>query len=197
MDMNNTLTVVDTQNVNGAKSELESLGTGLQGQTSIEEHRLTQLRQHMKDLKNNNQGWLNRLMLPKEDKEMLRLYGEKQLEAAQIVLDTQNKALNAICEGQLSFVREVVNTLLQTGRSGLKGAAATIFSENTLAMQATLTRISREFYTVMENHYRDAERRMPFIQKQMMAEIDLMMAKWNEDTVSIQNDYSKILQERI
>jgi len=79
----------------------------------------------------------------------------------------------------------------------LKGAAATIFRENALAMQATLTRISREFYTVVENHYRDAENRLPFIKEHMLAEIELMMKKWQADTSAIQNDYSKILQERV
>lgn len=197
MEPNNTNTTIDTQNVNEAKSELETLGSGLQGQTAIEEHRKGQLMQHMKDLKENNQGWLNRLMLPKEDKALLRAYGEKQLEAAQIVLGNQNKALAAICEGQVSFIREVVNTLLQTGRSGLKGAAATIYKENALAMQATLTRISSEFYTLVENKYRDAEKRLPFVQKQMMQEIELMMRKWSEDTVSLQNDFSTILQEKV
>ena len=193
----NTLSFIDAQNVNGAKSELESLGSGLQGQTSVEEHRVNHLKDHLNNLKENNQGWLSRLMLPKEDKAMLKLYGEKQLQAAQVVLENQNKALNAICEAQLSFIREVVNTLLQTGRSSLKGAAATIFKENALAMQSSLTRISREFYTVVENHYRDAEKRLPFIQKHMLAEIELMIAKWEEDTKAIQYDYSKILQERV
>lgn len=197
MEQNNINTIVDTQNVSEAKSELEILGSGLQEQTSIEEHRKRQLMQHMKDLKENNQGWLNRLMLPREDKALLKAYGEKQLEAAQIVLGNQNKALAAICEGQVSFIREVVNTLLQTGRSGLKGAAATIYKENALAMQATLTRISSEFYTLVENKYRDAEKRLPFVQKQMMHEIELMMRKWSEDTVSIQNDFSTILQEKV
>ena len=196
MEQNN-ITFVDTQNISEAKSELETLGSGLQSQTSIEEHRKGQLIEHMKDLRDNNQGWLNRLILPKEDKALLKAYGEKQLEAAQIVLATQNKALSAICEGQVAFIREVVNTLLQTGRSGMKGAAATIYKENALAMQATLTKISGEFYTLVENKYRDAEKRLPFVQKQMMQEIEMMMRKWSEDTVSIQNDFSTILQERV
>ena len=59
MEPNNTNTTIDTQNVNEAKSELETLGSGLQAQTAIEEHRKGQLMQHMKDLKENNQGWLN------------------------------------------------------------------------------------------------------------------------------------------
>lgn len=189
--------MVETQNVNEAKSELETLGSGLQEQTGIEEHRKSQLMQHMKDLKENNQGWLNRLTLPKEDKAMLKAYGEKQIEAAVIVLGNQNKALAAICEGQVSFIREVVNTLLQTGRSGLKSAAAAIYKENALAMQATLDRISREFYSLVENKYRDAEKRLPFVQKQIIQEIELMMRKWTEDTVSIQNDFSTILQEKV
>lgn len=197
MEQNITNTFAGTQNVSEAKTELETLGSGLQEQTSIEEHRKGQLMKHMNDLKDNNQGWLNRLMLPREDKALLKAYGEKQLEAAQIVLGNQNKALAAICEGQVSFIREVVNTLLQTGRSGLKGAAATIYKENALAMQATLTRISSEFYTLVENKYRDAEKRLPFVQKQMMYEIEIMMRKWSEDTVSIQNDFSTILQEKV
>ncbi len=189
--------MVDTQNVNEAKSELQTLGSGFQEQTSIEEHRKEQLVKHIKDLKNNNQGWLDHIMLPREDKALLKAYGEKQLEAALIVLGNQNKALSAICEGQVSFIREVVNTLLQTGRSGMKGAAAAIYKENALAMQATLTRISSEFYTLVENKYRDAEKRLPFVQKQIEIEIELMMRKWSEDTVSIQNDFSTILQEKV
>jgi hypothetical protein len=195
--MEYTNTVVDTQNVNEAKSELEILGSGLQGQTSIEEHRKGQLMQHIKDLKNNNQGWLNRLLLPKEDKALLRAFGEKELEAAEIALGSQNKALAAICDGQVSFIKEVVNTMLKTGRSGLKGAAATIYKENALAMQSSITRISGEFYTLVETKYRDAETRLPFVQKQMMAEIELMMRKWSEDTLTIQNDFSTILQENV
>lgn len=197
MEQNNTNIMVDTQNVNEAKSELQTLGSGFQEQTSIEEHRKEQLVKHIKDLKNNNQGWLDHIMLPREDKALLKAYGEKQLEAALIVLGNQNKALSAICEGQVSFIREVVNTLLQTGRSGMKGAAAAIYKENALAMQATLTRISSEFYTLVENKYRDAEKRLPFVQKQIEIEIELMMRKWSEDTVSIQNDFSTILQEKV
>jgi len=189
--------MVDNQNVNETKSELETLGSDMQGQTALAEQRRSLLMQHVRDLKENNQGWINRLMLPKEDKALLKTYGEKQLEAAEIVLGNQNRALAAICDGQTSFIKEVVNTLLQTGRSGLKGAAAAIYQENALAMQATLTKISGEFYTLVENKYRDAEGRLPFVQKQMMLEIELMMRKWLEDIHSIQDDFSTILKEKV
>lgn len=197
METNNTFTTVDQHNVNEAKSELENLGSNLQGQTALEDHRKAVLLQHMKDLKSNNQGWVSRLMLPREDKAMLKVYGEKQIEAAEIVLGNQNASLQAICAGQVAFIKEVVNTLLKTGRSGLKGAAAAIYRENALAMQANLTRISSEFYTLVEGKYKDAQTRLPFVQKQAMAEIDLMMQKWNQDFVEIQNDYSTILQEKV
>ena len=127
MEINNTNTTTATQNVNETKSELEILGSGLQGGTAMEEQRKAQLMQHMKDLKDSNQGLLNRLMLSKEDKALLKLYGEKELEAVETVLGDQNKALAVIGDGQVKFIKQVVNTLLLTGRSGSKGGATAIY----------------------------------------------------------------------
>lgn len=191
------VTFEDQQNVEEAKSELQDLGSNLQGQTALEDHRKAVLIQHIKDLKDSNRGWVNRMLLPREDKQMLKVYGEKQIEAVEIVLGNQNEALNAVCSAQVAFVRQVCNVLLQTGRSGMQGAAAVIFRENALAMQVNLERIQREFYSLVEAKYHDAQNRLPFVQKQIMGEIDLMMQKWRQDGIRIQDDFSAILAEKV
>ncbi len=183
--------------VNGAKDELKILGSDLTGQTTIEGHRKTMLTRHVKDLRTSHQTWVSRLLLPKGEKEMLKIFDEKELEGIRIVLDGQNDALRVICASHVSFIKEVVNTMLKTGRSGLQSAASVIFKENALTMQTNLTRISNQFYNLLEAKYYDAEKRQPFVQKQIMNEIDIMIAKWNQDFMILQDDFSKILNEKV
>lgn len=187
----------ESKDVSVAKSELHSLNTGLHGQASQEDERKTNLMRHLEVLSQRNRGFLDRLALNKDEKALLKTYSEKQLEAADVILSGQNKALSAVCDAQVSFVKEVVNTMLKTGRSGLKSAAAGIYRENALSMQTAMDRISSEFYTLIEKKYLDAEKRLPFIQKQILSEIEMMMVKWQQDFELIQNDFSTILQEKV
>jgi len=193
----NTFTTPHYGNVDEAKDELKTLGSDLNDQTSLEGHRKTMLINHVKEVKANNQDWVSRLFLPKGEKEKLKILDEKELEGIRIVLDNQNEALRAICAAQVSFIKEVVNTMLKTGRSGMQSAASAIYKENALAMQNSLTQITNRFYDLLEAKYRDAEGRLPFIQKHITEDIETMMSNWQRDTMTLQNDFSNILNEKV
>lgn len=193
----NEISLHDNQNVNGAKSELQHLNAGMNTETSIQERRKAHLAKHIESLKENNNTFLSRLTLPKEDKALLRMYGEKQLEAAEIVLTGQNKALSVIAEGQLTFIKEVVNTLLSTGRSGMQSAAAVIYKENALEFQSRISDLTERFYHLIESKFVGLESRNPVVQKMILSEIDLMSNKWMSDTETLMNDFSKILSEKV
>lgn len=188
---------MNTENIQEAKNELQNLGTELTGKAGFLQRKETMLAMHIENIAKQNRTWLERMRLPKEDKLMLKEYAEKQQEALGVILTNQNKALNTICEGQVTFVKEVVNTLLKTGRAGLKAGADVIFMQLRNQRMAELQNLSREFYNLMEIKMADAEGRPQRLQEMKLREIDIDLQKWEGDYKKLQDEFSDILQEQV
>lgn len=185
------------EQLSSTKNELQTLGSGLQSQAGVEVKRKDVIVKHIRDLSETNSRWIDRLTLPRDDKALLKLYGEKQLEAAEKVLETQNKTISAICDAQLAFVKEALNVLIVTGRSGLQGAASAIFRENALALNKKLARMSYEFADLVEEKLHDAEKRSPNVRDMLLDEVSLMVEKWRANYERILDDFSRILEEKL
>ena len=185
------------EQLSSAKSELQTLGSGLQSQAGLEVKRKELIVKQLNELGQTNFGWVERLKLSREKKALLKLYAEKQLEAAEKVLETQNRTISAISDAQLAFVKEALNVLIVTGRSGLQGAASAIFQENALVLNRKLTGLSYEFADVIEGKLKDAEKRSPSVRSMLLEEVSLMMQKWHAEYERILEDFGRILDEKI
>jgi co-chaperonin GroES (HSP10) len=188
---------VNTENIQEATNELQNLGSELNGKAGFIQKKETILSRHIEDLATTNKTWIDRLMLPKEDKMMLKVYAEKQQEAVGIILSNQNKSLAAICGGQVTFVKEVVNTLLKTGRAGLKAGADVIFTEYRNQRAVKMERLANDFYNLIEVKLADAERRTQKLQDMKLREVDIDLQKWEEDYKLLQDEFSNILREQV
>ncbi|MEO6232102.1 MAG: hypothetical protein ABJB11_12525 [Ferruginibacter sp.] len=196
-NQNITRVNVNTENIQETTNELQNLGSELNGKAGFIQKKETILARHIEDLATTNKTWLDRLMLPKEDKMMLKVYAEKQQEAVGIILSNQNKSLAAICGGQVTFVKEVVNTLLKTGRAGLKAGADVIFTEYRNQRAVKMEKLANDFYNLIEVKLADAERRTQKLQDMKLREVDIDLQKWEEDYKLLQDEFSNILREQV
>ena len=188
---------VNTENIQETTNELQNLGSELNGKAGFIQKKETILARHIEDLATKNKTWLDRLMLPKEDKMMLKVYAEKQQEAVGIILSNQNKSLAAICGGQVTFVKEVVNTLLKTGWAGLKAGADVIFTEYRNQRAVKMEKLANDFYNLIEVKLADAEKRTQKLQDMKLREVDIDLQKWEEDYKLLQDEFSNILREQV
>ena len=198
MNSNNNGTMqMHDENISEGKLELQYLGSKMGGKTSVMVKKETMLQRHMEDMAARNKTWVDRLFLPAEERAMLKGYVEKQTEAVNIVLDNQNMALADMCSGQAAFVKEVVNTLLKTGRAGLKAGADLIFMEYRNQRFHKIESAGNEFYNQIERKMADAETRPERLKEMKFAEVDRDLKKWAEDYALLQDEFSDILKQQV
>lgn len=183
--------------VNEAKQELQNLNNGLQSQPGFEEKRKEIILRHVTDLNESTKNWFDRWMLKKEDKDLLRLYAQKEQEAAEIIMTNQNRALKAICKSQAEFVEEVCRTLLLTGQSGMKLGANSIFRENELTFYSKMMDLNNKFSDMVEVEFNDAGQRPQITQTMKLDQINGMMGKWKTGFDKLLDDFSSILDKNL
>lgn len=196
-EYNNNAVALHNDNINDNKLELQQLGSHMNGKTSFVAQKEAILDRHIQHIASRNKTWLDRMMLPAGDKAMLKCHVEKQTEAISIILDHQNKSLAALCGSQVTFVKEVVNTLLKTGRAGLKAGADLIFMEYRNQRAIKMETLTNEFYSLIERKLTDAEKRPGRLQEMKLREVDIDMRKWEEDYQLLQDEFSNILKEQV
>lgn len=185
------------ENLLQTTNQLQQLTSSLNGKPAFIQQKEAMLIRHLESISGSSKTWVDRMLLPKKERLMLKEYAEKQQEAASIILASQNKSLTAICEGQVTFVKEVVNTLLKTGRAGIKAGADVLFTQFRNQRTAELQKLSEEFYNLMEIKMADAERRPQRLQEMKLREIEIDLQKWAEDYHKLQDEFSAILQEQV
>ncbi len=186
-----------TENISDNKVELQNLGSQLNGKTSFIVQKQAILERHICSLASRNRTWVDRILLPMEERLMLKGYVEKQAEAVSIILEQQNKSLAALCGGHVTFVKEVVNTLLKTGRAGLKAGADLIFMEYRNQRAINMEKLTNDFYHLIERKIADAESRPERLQAMKLREVDIDLRKWEEDYQLLQDEFSNILKEQV
>ena len=194
---NNIVSKMADNNLDSSKHELHQMGDQLNGKTEMVAQKEAILEKHVRHLAERNKTWLDQLILPVADKEMLKGYAAKQTEAVNIILDSQNKSLAALCGGQVTFVKEVVNTLLKTGRAGLKAGADLIYVEYRNDRANKMELLTNEFYNLIERKFADAEKRPEKLQAMKLREIDNDLLKWEQDYQLLQDEFSNILKEQV
>ena len=185
-----------TEIIQETATELQDLGSEMTQTTSFTQRKQLLLSRHIDGLVNNNRSWISRIMLPTEDKAILKEYAEKQQEAANLIMTSQNKSLAALCGAQVTFVKEVVNTLLKTGRAGLKAGSDVIFTEYRNQRAQRIETLANQFYDLIEMKLRDAEGRPAQLQALKLKEVEIDLKKWEEDYILLQDEFSNILREQ-
>ena len=186
-----------TDNFSDNKMELQELGSKLNGKTSFIVQKQAILENHISNLASRNRTWIDRMLLPMAERLMLKGYVEKQAEAVNIILEQQNKSLAALCGGHVTFVKEVVNTLLKTGRAGLKAGADLLYIEYRNQRAINMEKLSHEFYDLIERKMADAENRPQRLQDMKMREVEIDLRKWEDDYQLLQDEFSNILKEQV
>jgi phage-related minor tail protein len=188
---------IHVENVSSNQAELKDLGSQLNGKTSFAAQKEALLTGHIESIAERNNSWIQRLSLSLQEKSMLDKYYQKQQQAVEVILDHQNASLVALCSGQVAFVKEVVNTLLKTGRAGLKAGSDLIFMDYRNQRAARMEILGMEFYDLMERKLEDAERRSPKLQELKLKEVAIDLKKWEEDYQLLQDEFSNILTEQV
>jgi hypothetical protein len=197
MQTDNAAAQLHTDNISKNQMELQNLGSQLNGKAGFVARKEEIMTAHIEALAKRNNSWIERMAMSSVEKEMLKGYVEKQKEALDIIHDNQNKALAALCGGQVAFIKEVVNTMLKTGRAGLKAGADMIFTEYKIQRAEKMEVLTQQFYNLIERKFADAEKRSPLLQEMKLKEIDMDIKKWNEDYELLLNEFSNILTEQV
>ena len=91
----------------------------------------------------------------------------------------------------------MVNTLLKTGRAGLKAGADLIYVEYRNDRANKMELLTNEFYNLIERKFADAEKRPEKLHAMKLREIDNDMQKWEQDYQLLQDEFSNILKEQV
>jgi hypothetical protein len=188
-------THVSNDDSSKARTELQSLDSNLQSRAGFEVLKMEQLERHLSDLKSSYSTWLSRLGLSQHDKALLEAREEKELEFARTFLTHQNQKLTIISHADVSFVAEVVKTLLRTGQAGLKGAAAALYREAMLNFQYRQSEASARFYADIERQYNEAAEMLPPIRHHILSQIDTSLRNWARACEKMQEEFISILEE--
>ena len=185
------------QFADNSMSVIKNHGDEHASKTSFLQRKESMIAKHVEEMANSNKSWLSRMMLNKDDKMLLREYGERQQEAVHIILSNQNKALGAISAGHVTMTKELVNTLLKTGRAGLKFNADVFFTELRNKRGIKMEEESVIFYDLMETKLADAARRQPPLQEMKMREVEMDMRSWEESYRKLLEEFGNILIEQV
>ncbi|MBK8493489.1 MAG: hypothetical protein IPL49_22115 [Saprospirales bacterium] len=177
-----TSSLPDTQSV---KNELPGLQFDMVLKTDFVQHQEEMLIKQIGQLCQKQANWSQRLMLSQGEREQLEVFWKRQQEALDSALQTRNQSLQAIREAHLSFIREVCNSLLLTGRSSLQVSVGIQFTEHSLQLRRSLEKLNESFWDLMEEKLRQADNREERIRSLILEQITHELNRWNEqyDTI--------------
>lgn len=185
------------QYADNSMATIKDQGEETTNKTGALQRKEAMIARHVEEIANSNKTWLSRMMLNKDDKHLLKEYGERQQEAVHIILSNQNKALGAISAGHVAMTKEVVNTLLKTGRAGLKVTSDVIFTELRNKRGISMERESVVFYDLMETKLADAARRQGRLQEIKLQEVELDLKSWEQSYRLLLEEFGNILLEQV
>lgn len=192
---NSSLPVIDR--ADNTQQELQQMQSTFS--QSVEQTRTKEgiLLDYVSQVQQKQQNWLDRLLLTEEEKALIKVHSQKQLEAVDILLGEQNKSIKAIAEANVRFVQEVCNSLLLAGRSGMQTAVRSIYRENALQLNTKMEALNTRFWDLVEIKMQDAASRPDKIQAFAYRQIDLMLEKWNEQYERILEEFNQLLNEKV
>ncbi len=151
----------------------------------------------VEDLSERQRHWLNRLGLSRQERQMLHTYWENQQAALGSAMQEHNRGMKAIGEAQVSFVREVCNSLLTLGRANLQFGRSVFYQEQSLQLHAALEEKNRAFWDLFEAKLKDAEERPEALRRLIYQQAERMLERWNQQFEDILDDFLALLRERV
>ncbi|MBL7794209.1 MAG: hypothetical protein JNK77_17900 [Saprospiraceae bacterium] len=180
-----------------AQQELQQLQDTFSQSVEHTRSKESVLLHYVSQVQEKQQHWLDRLMLTKEEKSLITVHSQKQLEAVDILLGEQNKSLKAIAEANVRFVQEVCNSLLLAGRSGMQTAVRSIYRENALQLNTRMEALNMQFWDLIETKLQNAGSRPDIVQQVIYKQVELMLLKWNEQYELILEEFNQLLNEKV
>jgi hypothetical protein len=179
------------------REELDSLHDNFRDQTADTGRQRAMLLEHVELVAQRQRRWLERLTLSPQEKEQLEKYHQRQTEAIDLILQARNQSLKAVGEAQTQFVREVCNSLLLAGRSGMQAAVRVIYTENALRLQERLEALTRQFWELIERKFEDAKERHPLIRQAAEKEAKAMVERWSAQYDAILDEFALLLEDKV
>jgi hypothetical protein len=170
----------DIQSATEPKVELEKMQSHAAGSAELIQKKQTYLVKRVEEANRKSQSLLGRLSMSKSEKELAQVHMEKQTDTLETIMDQHNLSIKAIAQSQTTYLRELCNALLLTGRSGLQRSVKIIYSENFVALTTQLDELGNEIFDLVERKLNDMSQRPSQLQKMMMDQIETLMSKWDK-----------------
>ena len=154
------------------------------------------LKRYAEMIHQQQKSWIQRLVAPPEEKELLSTFLEKQNEALEDTLQDRNKGLRIIGDAQLSFIDEVCKSLLISARSQVQLNRSTTYMERSVALNERLSDLNVKFAELVERQMQHAASMSERMQEVQYRQIDDMLSRWNETYTELLDDFADIVRQR-
>ncbi|NBC05744.1 MAG: hypothetical protein GVY26_00950 [Bacteroidetes bacterium] len=154
------------------------------------------LKRYAETIHQQQKSWIQRLVAPSEEKELLSTFLEKQNEALKDTLEDRNKGLRIIGDAQLAFIDEVCKSLLVSARSQVQLNRSTVYMERSMALNEHLSHLNVRFAELVEQQMQNAASMSERMRKVHYRQIDDMLSRWNETYTELLDDFAAIVRQR-
>lgn len=178
-------------------ADIEKPGQHFQQYSEYAQQSRWMLIKQVNDIQERQKSWLGKLGLSQSERQMLQTYWDHQQEALGTAMQEHNRGMKAIGEAQVSFVREVCNTLLMQGRANLQFGRSVQYQEQSLQLHAVLEEKNRRFWDIFEEKIKDAQSRPEYLRSAIMKQAEAMLDRWNQQFEDILNDFLAVFKERV
>lgn len=179
------------------EADFSHLAGHFQQYTEQAQQRQALLIKQVEDLHERQRHWINRLGLTQQERRMLQTYWLNQQTALESAMQEHNRSMKAIGEAQVTFVREVCNSLLTLGRANLQFGRSVLYQEQSLQLHAALEEKNRAFWDLFEAKVKDAEDRPEGVRRLIYQQAERMLERWNQQFEDILDDFLALLRERV
>jgi hypothetical protein len=196
-DYNYSQNTFDKQSANETKVELERMQNNTTGAVDVMQKKQDFLVKRVEDANRKSQTFFGRLTMSKSAKELAQVYLEKQTNTLETVMDQRNLCIRAIAQSQTTYIREMCNALLLTGRSGLQTSVKSIYTENFLVLSTQLDDVGNEILDLVERKLDDLSKRPQQLQIMMMDQVNTLMSKWDKLYDEILESFVKLQNQGV
>lgn len=154
------------------------------------------LNQHVENIRSRQMHWLNRMLASPEEKQMLDTFWKRQNEALDQVLSGRNASLKIIGEAQLSFIREVCDSLLISTRSQVQLNRSASYQQRFLELNTQLDTLNDAFFELVSRKMETIAHSSGKLQELHIGQLERMLRQWDQTYAAALDEFAGIILSR-
>ena len=192
---NLSIAKVDESKIAKTSDTMDSLDTSLQKQPEVVSKRQTEIEEQLNKLAEVNNTLIGRFLIPKGEKQLLKIDAKASQEALQIIRTGQNNNLAAVADYQLRYLKTILHNLTLVGESNMIGASKLHYETIKQAFHEKLLNKMEEMTHLLESLEEKAKRRPEKFKKAILDATNRVLIQWSKDFDQHLNEFSELLKK--